>query len=68
MKNIFFCSFMVKAKDHFKDYIKNFEAKEILFIPTASHKEPHRDYCYRVWSIFEDLGFRVRDLEVDMID
>ena len=64
MKNLFFCSFMFKSKQSFKDYIGQFDAREILFIPTASHVEPRRDYVYRAWSHFESLGFRVRDLEV----
>lgn len=67
MKNLFFCSFMFAAKESFREYISRFEAKDILFIPTASHVEPRRDYVYRAWSYFESLGYKVKDLEVSEI-
>lgn len=62
--NLFLCSYTAGVKKILSCFLKPFNIKEILFIPTAGNVENYREYITQAQKVFEEMGFKINVMDI----
>lgn len=62
---LFLTSYLAGTKKLAEEFLSELESKVITFIPTAANVEEYRGYVEEAMTVFQEMGFQLRILDVE---
>ncbi len=62
--DLFLTSYLAGTKKLLKEFLQPLVSKEVVFIPTAANVEEYKEYVDEAISVFQELGFHIKMMDV----